>query len=460
MYKEINEACKGRLSYTDPNFTEHEAENKAENPNELIFNNILKEAEKSRIVVNIDWLSINFSILSDLIQEPQNEDSNFSQEIEDPKTGKKLTLIYTGKGTKHFRYIWHVFFDGEHLAQVISHTRNVKFAKKDTIKVEFRNHLLYTSELWPFYDFIVRTLQLQYKNISRLDIAIDGMNYLLKFCNAYHKQTRENKIVEFKGKRSINAGVLDKTSMLYQYFSFGKKHGNKEIVIYNKSLEIVKSRKNYIQEIWLKNGLLKELLPLEELSKEIENNKDLENEKTYLQGYDNIFRFELRLKSERIREIKNFHIDLLKTTDGLMSIVKLMADNFFDVVRFDADSNISRCEEIKLIPYEIFEIIPLEKVKLKVRDDLYKTKLMLNKYVKEMYKGWKTTDDAGVYDAFFTEIGTYDLYKWFKDKYTFEWRDQYSKLQSNKNIVDEVNEYFDLMIVELEKQEENEKIFT
>ncbi len=427
--------CKGRSSYTDLNFSQTER-------NRRKFNDLMKNAKNTKIIVVLDWLSVLFNIPENIIPEPETESENFSFEA------GELTLIYTGHGQQHYKYIWHIHYQGEHLGQLLSHTRNEKFVRKGTVKVEFRNHLFYSSQLWPFYNYLVSALSLSYKNISRVDIAIDGMNYLLNFMNLYVKQEAESKAVEFKGKPRINSKVLHKPSMLYQNFMIGTPGAGKTITIYNKSLDIVNTRKEYIQEYWKANGILKNSLPIP--SQKDKLGKDIE--RTYLEGYENIFRFEIRLKGDKIKEIENFDLSLLKTPDGLISIVKLMTRQYFDAFFVD-NPNTARCTPIDLIPFENFNLIPLEKVELKERGDIYKTRLSIHKNVKQLYTQHITPDNASAREMILFDINLYDLQKWFKRKYLNEWQPAYSKFNTDKQYTQQVDEFFTDILAEIETDE-------
>jgi hypothetical protein len=84
--------------------------------------------------------------------------------------------------------------------------------------------------------------------------------------------------------------------------------------------------------------------------------------------------------------------------------------------------------------------VPLEKVALLERDDLYKTKLSINKNVKQLYKGHIGADNASVYEMLTFDIQQFSLQKWFYDKYIGEWKDKYSKLNPDKDHVMQVHE--------------------
>lgn len=452
------EICNGRLSYTDPKFTKVQTfleENKIELVelerflNQQKFQKVIDNSLNRKCTIVIDWLSVLFrSNMNKNIPAPQTEKEEFSHKVNDD-----IVLTYYGKGNEHYKYIWHVYVRGQHLATMLSHTRNAKFVRDGMVKVDFKNHLLYSDQLWPVYNELVDALDLHYKNVSRVDIALDGLNYLVDFMNYYVKQTLENKVVEFKGRPDVQPRVLYRKSMKFQNFMIGKPGSRVYMTIYNKSLEIVKSRKEYIQEFWKQNGILKQSLPIEMLAKAMKG----EQERYYLEGYENIFRFEARIKGEALTQIHKFNIGMLQTTSGLISIVKLMVNNFFEAVWL-TDINISRCDNIPLIPFDQFEIVPLAKIALLERDDLYKTKLSINKNVRQLYTGHLSPDNASVYEMLIFDINQFRLQKWFVDKYHNEWKNKYSKLNRDQEHVLLVHELINQVIEEMHPETEVEAI--
>ena len=162
------------------------------------------------------------------------------------------------------------------------------------------------------------------------------------------------------------------------------------------------------------------------------------NERTYLNGYQNIYRFEIRITAEATNEIKDFTIDLLKTTSGLMSILKLVTRNYFQAFWYEFD-NPSRCKKIELLPFDQFHIVPLEKIELKARGDIYKAKLSINKNIKQLYLGLLSPDNASVYEMILFDVRTFDLQFWFSQKAP-EWQKEYSAMNRDKAHTAQIDE--------------------
>lgn len=396
------------------------------------FTSLLPQTSTAvKVVPVLDWLSLSMLDASMRVPEAQGKDDVVA--ITDA-----IVLRYYGKGSEHYKYIWHVLWNGEHSATILSHTRNEKFVKKGMVKVDIKNHLLYTTDLWPFVDLLCREFGFQYKNVNRADIAIDGLNYLVKLVNQYTKQTATGKVVELKGRGRFKANLLDRPTMMYNSFQLGAPAAKKCITIYNKSQEIVISRKEYIQHWWKAQGIIDEVQPLEVLANALKVDKN-EDERYYIPGYHNVYRFELRLKGTLFLQMEGFTLEWLKTGQGLMSIVRRMIDNFFEFV-IASRSDSSKCATIDIIPMQAFDCFNIQLVRTKRRDDLYKTKLSIAKNVRQLYLGHLQPSDYAALQMLVFDVNNYDLQPWF-DKKLPAWIKEFTPMQPDEDYRQQVTEF-------------------
>lgn len=416
---------KGRLSYTAPKLPEIRRKM-------LTFNNIIKSSKQAKIAVVLDWLSIYFAMPEGSIILPENDNDSYSFET------NSLTFESETKGTTHFRFRWKILKGAEQLGTLLTHSRNEKFFKKEIVKLDFANHLFYSNQLWPFYGTVVTEMHLKFKSVGRVDIAIDGVNYLIEFFNEYLKQDQSKKVIELLGRPRFNANVYDRQLGRFENFKFGKLNSGKEVTIYNKSLDIVNKRKDYIQKWWKANGITEKILPIDELHDP--NYK--KSERIRIPGYHNLYRFEIRLTGETLAEIKDFSLELLQTNTGIMSILKLVTRSYFEPIWLEDDKT-SRCTKIELLPFDRFTIIPLQKVELKQRGDLYKAKLSINKNIKQLYTGAINPDNASVFEMITFDVKTYDLEQWLHNKLDNEWMKKYSALNRDKTYTKQIDEFLE-----------------
>jgi hypothetical protein len=348
----------------------------------MTVDEILETKNQRDYSIALDWLSMYFYNLSLL--------ENDYEEGDDIKIDDNTFLIAINRPSQHFKSCYELYHQGEKCAYLLANPRNLKFFETNIVKVDFVNHTLY-SGVWKVLFDLLNKSGLKYKSCSRVDIAIDGVSYLHRLMNFYAKQDVGKEKILLKNsseKRSLfSCKVLNPRTRLFENFNIGSSGGNKMVTIYNKSLEIAKSGKDYIQEYWLKNGVISSKKDIEKqglLIKEYESKKGVFI--ADLKGYENVYRFEIRLKSEAIKEIQGFSVDLLTSAKGLASIVRLQTQRYFEAVKND-NNRISRCTPIELLPLNRFGGEKLEKINRVENDGLYKAKLTVHGIIQDFYKG-------------------------------------------------------------------------
>lgn len=337
---------------------------------------LLDEKETAKFAICLDWLSLYFK-----------DSGLFMQGYEEGDTviiNDDLYLLEINRPTLHFNTHFVIIYKKEECGHILLHPRNEMFFKPDTVKVEFANHTLYSGHWQSVYE-ILTIWGLTYHAASRIDIAIDNVGYLYELMNLYAKQTPANRTMILKNSSEsrafFSAKVLNTENMMFQNFNIGSSGGNKMVTIYNKSLELVRSGKDYIQDYWRKNGVIVEKENLKTLQK-----TTLKTD-THLKGRRNIYRFEIRLKSESIKEIEGFSIGMLKTAAGLAGIVKTHTRKYFDACFFD-NRNISKCTAFELLPLDRLGAEQIEKIARQENDGKYKAKLTVHSIIQDIHKGY------------------------------------------------------------------------
>lgn len=384
-----------------------------------IKNNIerlLNEKETSNFTISLDWLALYFKSAGVFKEKYEEEDVIIINE--------NMYLLEINRPTLHFNTHFAIIFKKEECGHVLMHPRNELFFKKDTVKVEFANHTLYSGHWQQIYADLEK-YGLKYQGASRIDIAIDNVGYLYELMNLYAKQTPDNRTMILKNSSEsrafFSAKVLNTTNMMFQNFNIGSSGGNKMVTIYNKSLELVRSGKDYIQEYWRKNGIIEQKEDLESLQKTVKKTD------THLAGRRNIYRFEIRLKSESIKEIENFNIEMLTTAKGLAGIVKTHTRKYFDACYFD-NKNISLCTPIELLPLDKLGAQTIEKIARQENDGKYKAKLTVHSIIQDLHKGY--IRHFAINEAIETLIDRvikYKLQKYYND-HIEQWQRKYGMM--------------------------------
>ena len=380
--------------------------------------------------IALDWLSFYFK--------HQGFFSNTLVEGQTQVLNNDCYLLALDKPTPHFDKHVIVIYKKTEVAHILFESRNEKFFKKDLCKVEFVNHTLYSGIWMEIYNLLIAH-GLVYHAASRIDIAIDGVGYLQQLMNIYAKQTLSNKVTRLKNSSTIrarfSAKVLNPETMDFENFTVGSGTGNKMITIYNKSLEILKSGKMYIQDYWLANGVINNLVDYGSKAKEIEIKEKNGIDVVALNSGSDVYRFEIRMKSEAVKEIENFTPEMLMRKGGLASIVKLHCKNYFELSYMD-DVNISRCTPIALLPYERLDAELINKIERVEKDGEYKAKMTIHGIVSDIYSGRVQSSNFNEsVEMIIDRVMSYSLAEYL-DRKLLEWDNKYRPLIDGERIND------------------------
>ena len=330
------------------------------------------------VSVNLDWYS---SMATCPISEPE------PGQVVYWITGD-LALEYQERGTTNFKHSYKVIYCGEPVANLHTHTTNAKFIKPGRVKFELLNHVLYSSQWAGVKEYIFEALKISEEKMSRLDIAIDGVNHLPVFLNAYAKQPRDNKRVHLKGKATFDPGIQDHKTMNFINFKVGR--GHKKISVYNKSSELEKSHKEYIREVWDKCGL------------------DT--------GVD-VWRCELRMDSQGIDEIADIDIERFADPHYLLSIFRTQVQNFFEFIVVSKDSNVSRAKVIDLFQFKKLLVTVLQKIPRAVVRGAYKAKMAIHNAIACTLLGYHKEDSAvHALNHVADLMNLFNLERWYRRK--------------------------------------------
>lgn len=161
---------------------------------------------------------------------------------------------------RQFKNVYEIKKDNEVLAVITCNPPANSVLKQETAIVKIINRCLYQKELKKFVLDMLKDLNLTFISVSRIDICVD----FLKFDNGMTGNELIKKFVSEKfiksGKQTswtlhADSGVRDegktRNFLNYHYLRFGKKGGECNYYIYNKSKELAEVKtKPYIIEHW------------------------------------------------------------------------------------------------------------------------------------------------------------------------------------------------------------------
>jgi hypothetical protein len=311
-------------------------------------------------------------------------------------------LKYVGYGTAMYLYLFDVIIEGEKVATLQAYPRGEVIAK-DCLSFKLNNSILYADYWVNIVIEITEKLQLTVNNVTRLDIAIDGLNYLILFLNMYAKQPLNDKKVHLKGKAKFDCKNQNHNSMNFESFTLGTLKSDKQISLYLKSKELEVSNKKYIETFWRENGMTKDI----------------------------VYRLELRLQSKSIREIENFDYKRLNEPYYLASIFKTQTNNYFHFITHTGQKNKTREHTIEVINFENLGGELLPKLKRGKTEDRYKAKLLIHLTQKLLLRGEIPKEKEKHNKKIIKEnIARYQLEDWYSVKIE-DWKRDYTQMQIN-----------------------------
>lgn len=384
---------------------------------------IQNEIKKVKASIALDWLTVYYRYNNETT-ETNNENIEvarrkieFTDENKVFQINENMYLLKLEAGTQHFKNRCLIFYKSEIVGTIMFGSYSEKIFKKDVFKVDYTNETLYTGI---FSEVHMNLLNFGFvtSSLGRVDIAIDGCNYLVKYLNAYVKQNKENettylpfKLVNAGKTRNIlSPGVFNPETYLMEHFKIGTTNSKKYITIYNKSLELSKSNKKYILEYWYENGVI-------DINPDRYNHKD----------HKNIYRFELRLTPQAINKIKDVSVLNLADKAFLAGIVKRHSWHYFEFVSVSGKGR-----KIPLLPYEKFNALKLQYVNSKVNTGTYKAKLTVHGLVNDIYNCRVKQENVNeAIEIIFDRVLRYNLIEYLANKLP-EWHNKY-KLQTPNN---------------------------
>ena len=236
-------------------------------------------------LINVDYLEISFTV------ELPGWQIN-------PKTfnlNANCYLEFTPNSCKYFSTICNLIIDGRIIGE-LKFNPSTPYIDQNTVHFKVSNHLLYTVDYVDYIDYIIEVLGFKYNHIVRLDTCIDCTEHnLLGFINKYFNSSK----IRLKGRNKKITRVTSGKEINTVYV--GSINSEKYLKIYDKTLELQKSDKEYIKHYYALNGL------------------DYKNR--------SVERLELTLKTKHAKFIQ---YEKLIDSDYLASIIRTHFKNFFE----------------------------------------------------------------------------------------------------------------------------------
>lgn len=260
------------------------------------------------MVLSIDWLQLHCSGVATFPADWQVERALYS--------------------TRQFKHIDTIYFSGLPFCELV-HTPLSSILDDNMMLLKVNNARLYEPCMFDTLNHVIKTLKLNVKGVSRLDIACD--------LNKFHNNLApENLIKKFftqsyrkLGQTKFKAQGDQKRTVNFDYLRFGTNNSDVSVYLYNKSKEMREVKhKHYIYDKWSANGLL--------------NDGD-------------VWRLEFSIKGDRIKlydestaEIIGLSLGNLQSENLVQNMYLALVSKYFSFCHNTGNKNVSREKKIVL----------------------------------------------------------------------------------------------------------------
>jgi len=242
----------------------------------------------------------------------------------------------------NFRNLFKIYIHGIEICDIFS-TINNNTHKYNQVSVKVANHILYSGTYYVYVLRVLSAFKLTFDRMSRLDIALDGMD-ILKIIGMLNTFSKSKTIQTNNDAITILPTSFKKKDQYFDGWTIGKSKSGISARVYNKSDEIKQSGKNYICEYWNANGL----------------------------PTGNYGRFEIQLNNKRLEKYQFSLIDLKQFTDAefigeiftkeVQSWIKFYRVRKMDILQHKKEVAIKNGSEIQFIKWNK---IPTKQILLK-----------------------------------------------------------------------------------------------
>ena len=255
--------------------------------------------------INTDWVELNLKCFY-----PDKFDVTDQYITPDGQTIFKRE----GNGNKFYKNYFRIYHQKKDYGIALTNSRSPELMSVDNVQLKINNNKLYELGWLDSLKNICDQTCMNYRSALRLDIALDGGDYFKVFelwrSGAIDKVGRAKVTTHYTGKRKVEG------------YYIGMSKSKKKLVCYNKTEEIKRSNKYYIEKFWKRCGLATK---------------------------GNVERLELKIKNEENKKIVNFDWEKLDNFEYLASLMRTNLKGFFEFVEISSHKNISRKKRIEPI---------------------------------------------------------------------------------------------------------------
>lgn len=359
-----------------------------------------------RQAITVDWCESHFRLLNPELMRPKVAMTGTSNEQERKETMSgsyrtesrgpekivcgKSVLKRLGKGGLYFNDRYQIWQGGHKIGVCLANSSNEKTMPLNDVQIKIENNRLYENNWLESLQQVAYDLGATFHNFTRLDIAVDGVDYFTP-----HKQMLKGELL-LVGRASVNDYYIRKKgspNRVINGFYIGSRSSTKYFKIYNKTNELNRSNKTYIQKFWKENN--------------INTDKDVQ-------------RIELTMRNDECKKYKIVNEETQETeseidwqrlndTSHLASIFRSSMSKFAEYRIKTDGKNISRMPKVELINWDDLGGVTLAKNSTIASTEVWSAKITCKKLFEINY----ITNDQQYYDIAFEIAINTDVVDWF-----------------------------------------------
>lgn len=277
---------------------------------------------------------------------------------------------------------------------MLANSKDKKLLPLDNFQFEMKNNKLYEDGWLPDMQSIMYDCSMSFKSFVRLDIAVDGGDYF----EVYDKWRAKE--LDKVGRAGVTVYLKGKGD--YEGYGIGKSRSKKKVVCYNKSADIRKKNKWYIEKFWQRC--------------ELSRTKNVRGQ------LEDVQRCEMRINNEEGRKFKGIDWTKLDDVEHLASIMQANLEGFYEWAIPDKGKNISRKKRFTPIDWDSLGATYLEKDSTRPTEELWAGKIA----AKKLFELHIVTKQKHWLHSAMEIVLNLDALEWFKSRVE-EWQDDIEK---------------------------------
>lgn len=343
----------------------------------------------TKYTINVDWLE---GILSGYVLTDRDCITH------NLPNGEQLSIYKEKGGTKLFRSSFSLYINAKPFMQLFCDPHERSIIAPDHMQIQIKNEQFYRIGWLNSFKLILQRFSWTVASISRLDVALDGHNFI-----AVANKVQRGQIVCVS--RALRAPIYNSKQELIE-FRLGNYGSDRCLKVYNKSQELKVSHKHYIKALWEKAGL--------------DTSKDVE-------------RLEVTLRHQFLKSVSEFDWRELDNFEFLASLMRTGLRKYWEFRQPTKKKNVTRCKKFDFIQWSHIGGTLLDRLQVIPANEVSR----MRQAAKTLYMTFKATNEKWRFEACLEMLKNVNSLAWFY--HVFEkWDNEFDR-KTGKNRTGEIH---------------------